>query len=765
MTLVEVMTAMLVTLIIGGSTTLFLKSGLDMEQVNTASAVNQQSLRVPFLELSPLVERAGGLEILTALPTTDSLKAGEMVAYIADPRDSNNLTATQNNMYLRTKSGDRMIPGFSQIAEVRFERASLRPSGASLSSEDQAVRLTLTAKNSERELVYSADVRSLNRVPVEGPASGRFLKIDTRDLSVLYPFIKMNRGTGGTISMDNIPDALKTALPVGTKVAGYFEVLSGNPNQQIEYEWRLYVDSSHIGQNTGYNVIGKPGGAFDTPALKHHYEYRFTSIDVALNPPTGTTAHREPPDLLELEDSMVNKYLVVAGRKRNTELWYLSDWYLITKKPAQGSSFWKDLIAELKKDQANKTHESLFNGIQNAVTGYTSNGDDTYLNLSGSGVDGRPFLSKQLDEKYFGKTPDGKRDPEFCLENYTIWVDAIVGDGSFTTHGWTSLLNSNVIKGQVKPGPGNKRPGDQAYGYGFQFDPGMHKVRGGGKAMIEGAPEYFIQKSLGTPIENGQGFIIRRFVGSTNDSSEGLKEVRRWKAPSDWKKFYPYYLWPDIAYKRGPSDPELLNGDSLGGPYANGFAISDNRVSSMLGIRYTTELNVITQTRKVSDNPLVTEPVRMFCRARVYDKPKEYDEDKQQWLFPERTGRSKEAWFGLEGTKTTYWDVLKNEPISGTINDALFGRGDVLYLLQDMDNKEIPNKDNPSYKGYAIGKTWGLRIWGGGAMKATIYFVDIAKGLPLEFELPWGKKVKDIVKSVADGGEWNPDAPYELKKE
>lgn len=116
MTFVEVITAMLVTLIIGGSSALFLKSGLDMEQANTISATNQQSLRTPFLELTPLVERAGALEILATLPAAASLQPSEVVAYIADPKDSTNLTADQNNLYLRTRSGDKLVPGFSQIA-------------------------------------------------------------------------------------------------------------------------------------------------------------------------------------------------------------------------------------------------------------------------------------------------------------------------------------------------------------------------------------------------------------------------------------------------------------------------------------------------------------------------------------------------------------------------------------------------------------------------------------------------------------------------
>ena len=61
MTLVEVLIVMLITLIIGGSSALFLRSGLDMERANAVNASNQQSLRPPFLELAPLVKHTSNL--------------------------------------------------------------------------------------------------------------------------------------------------------------------------------------------------------------------------------------------------------------------------------------------------------------------------------------------------------------------------------------------------------------------------------------------------------------------------------------------------------------------------------------------------------------------------------------------------------------------------------------------------------------------------------------------------------------------------------
>ena len=127
MTLVEVITAMLATLIIGGSAALFLKSGLDIEQANTISAANQQSLRTPVLRLTPLVERAMGVEILNVLPNKDDIKDSEVVFHIADPMDVTKTDTGQNNMYLRTRKGDSIVPGFSHIDQVRFERVILPP--------------------------------------------------------------------------------------------------------------------------------------------------------------------------------------------------------------------------------------------------------------------------------------------------------------------------------------------------------------------------------------------------------------------------------------------------------------------------------------------------------------------------------------------------------------------------------------------------------------------------------------------------------------
>ena len=104
---------------------------------------------------------------------------------------------------------------------------------------------------------------------------------------------------------------------------------------------------------------------------------------------------------------------------------------------------------------------------------------EPYLSLSGKGDTGRGFLSKELDEKYFHRLQDGTRDPEFCLENYTLWVDAIVetpksGTSARPTKGWAAFLNGNTRK--VRPAA-DKAPTDHFnYGYMLQFDPGLESM-------------------------------------------------------------------------------------------------------------------------------------------------------------------------------------------------------------------------------------------------------------------------------------------------
>lgn len=755
MTFVEVITAMLVTLIIGGSSALFLKSGLDMEQANTISATNQQSLRTPFLELTPLVERAGALEILATLPAAASLQPSEVVAYIADPKDSTNLTADQNNLYLRTRSGDKLVPGFSQIAAVQFERASLLSASAPLTSEDQAVRMTLTAKSRQKELVYSADVRSLNRVPVEGLNSGRFLKIDTRLLSLYFPFIAKAKLNGSTVESTDI--STEVSLPVGTDVLGYFHVLAGDLTAEFEYEWRLYKHAVDVPKMQDYEVIGKDG-AYAVTHLKKHYNDRFTSADLSASPPTGTTAHKQPPYLLELQSNMLNKHLAFAVRQKGRGEWVQSKGYAISKAQSQSSIFWSDLIENLKDDKAGKEGKkgefilpgkgaNINFGDSDPTTG------EAYLILSGSGDSGRGFLSKELTEKYFKHLANGTRDPEFCLENYTIWVDAIVqtptgGSGNMPSKGWGVFLNGNT----------KKLPNNHFhYGYMFQFDPG---VEGWG---LPGS-EYSYNKSLEKNFENAQGVVIRKLEGDGHDggAAHGIKDILRWKEKNDsnTKNCVPgwgYYFWGDVAYRGNPA----ATFSDEHGSYIDKFAVSGDKILSMRDTRYVTEINMITQTRKKADSS-GTVAERIFFRVRVYDKPRAYNKAKAKWLFPEKTGRSKEMWFGVEGGKTLNWGLPYNKAFSRDKGNG-FGRGDVMYVTKLLENLKIENMHDKRYAGDAIGKHFGLRVWADGNFDAKVYFVDIAKGLPLDFKLPWGTELKDIMKPIDQGGNWDPVKPYELQ--
>ena len=87
-----------------------------------------------------------------------------------------------------------------------------------------------------------------------------------------------------------------------------------------------------------------------------------------------------------------------------------------------------------------------------------------------------------------------------------------------------------------------------------------------------------------------------------------------------------------------------------------------------------------------------------------------------------------------------------------------YQQGDARYVLANMGRSFTSATGASSNE--VIGNLFGMRAWAQGAFKAKIYFIDIAKGLPLDFTLPSGNKVRDVIKSTADGGNWDPDKPF-----
>lgn len=129
---------------------------------------------------------------------------------------------------------------------------------------------------------------------------------------------------------------------------------------------------------------------------------------------------------------------------------------------------------------------------------------EPHLRLTGEGDTGRGFLTKELNEKYFHKLQDGKRDPEFCLENYTLWVDTIVEtpkgssvtSASQPTKGWGVFLNGNTRKLRTAV---DKAPTDHFhYGYMLQFDPGVEFMSFVYDQIADYVP-YLYNKSLARP--------------------------------------------------------------------------------------------------------------------------------------------------------------------------------------------------------------------------------------------------------------------------
>ena len=165
---------------------------------------------------------------------------------------------------------------------------------------------------------------------------------------------------------------------------------------------------------------------------------------------------------------MEGKHIALAVRRRGLEQWFQSKSYLIAT--GQNSGFWRDLLDELRKDQGKIVDKDPKTGKETKFKNefvtpgqkfdmQFGNVDPTthepHLRLGGEGDTHRGFLAKELDEKYFKRKADNTRDPEFCLENYTMWVDAIVEtpEGSGTSglqpsKGWGVLLNSNLKKAQ-----------------------------------------------------------------------------------------------------------------------------------------------------------------------------------------------------------------------------------------------------------------------------------------------------------------------------
>lgn len=815
MTLVEVVVAMTITLIIGGTASLFLRSGLDLDQSNTIHASNQQSLRAPLLELVPLIERASSLDILENLPAANTLAPDEVVAYMADPADPTKLDGEQNNMYLRTRNGDRILPGFSHVTGVRFEKVVPFVPSQGDSTQNQAVRVTLTAKNSGRELVYSTDVRPLFQfktdvgthdnkgVPVEGADSGAFLKINVRDLPVFQPFIVRARKSGSNFVADFLREGA-TALPFNRHVVGYFCLLAGSPFSCFEYEWRLYDVLADIDVMKNYKVIGKDfldGNSY----YKARYEDRFREniqtpsqgIDtsriglkledvVKVKAPTGTTALRpfsykfftvksggegdadlEPKEVMELHKDMLGKFLVLAVRREGGN-WSQSGWYKITEKAAPPSAFFKDLMVEVTEDLENLKNPG-YNGplktlikdgaLANMKIDFKEGEQGTYMSLHGSGFRPLPAFAKELEEKYFGRDPEdgSKRDPEFCLENYTLWIDAKLDNNSVRT--WAALFNANISQ-------------DRAYGYAVHFDPGLEAWHDGIHAAhnILNHKDYFFNRLLGIDVKHSQGIAPRLFnglndSGATSDLEQptpnngplkryyGVDNMTRYNSSGGSKDFNlsghssyakggSYYLWGDIQH-RGNAGP----GDA--GPFPGPFAVDGDEVWKMREHRYVTEINIITQTKKDEGSEGKRRPEALFYRIRVYDKKREYNDDTEEWFFPAGTGRSKVMWFGFDGLKWSLPDERAGVPANPQ-------KGDVVYTLSAMKNKLIQN--GTWDKGYALGKKWGMRIYGAGAVDAEIYWVDIAKGLPLDERLPNGKTVKEMM------GDWDPEKPYDLKE-
>ena len=260
-------------------------------------------------------------------------------------------------------------------------------------------------------------------------------------------------------------------------MVGTYKVLSGKVSDDVEYEWRLYDSMSDIKPMQNYYVIGNN---FESSLLRKHYEYRIlNSGTTALGFSVTSSDERiAPPHALRLlSPQMTGKYIALAVKPKSTgnNRWVQSKGYFISTNISQSDAWWADVRSDILKDQEEGTSNTVNPYLQNTGTGISiavkeDDEKNVYLELKGPKYSEAPFFTKKLEEKYFGKKENDERDPEFCLENYTIWIDAVQDE---KTSGWNTSLNMNMVFDRDTTG---KVTNHRSYGYMLQFDPGMKDV-------------------------------------------------------------------------------------------------------------------------------------------------------------------------------------------------------------------------------------------------------------------------------------------------
>lgn len=419
--LVELLVAMLVTMIIGGAATTLLRSGMEIDVRTVSGVLTQRSMGLPYLELLSVVEHAEALEILPAPPERSSL-GSDKVLFLSAPEDDE---LGRSFLTLRTRDGDRRLPGFYNLSGVYFEKRT--------DAEREFVRLTLSADHNDREAVQTSDLYSLNiRTAIGGNENGPVLRIGGGAPVYALEWVAVKDAVSNKI-------ITSPTVSVGDRLIGDYLLVDSEGTERrakVNYRWMLT----------------------EQPA-----------------PYYGPTEKDQPPTPeLQISQGLLDRHIYLEVEYDG--IWKTSQSYLVVAAATPARiSLTGDLMTEIEADLRDGTTRVLTQGRQAGVSiHHDSKYNMDYIRLKGSGVQ-NAFFTKELGEIYFGeRDEEGKRPQDYCLENYTLWVVAKVVEGE--GDGWGVLLNGNVNSPHLAPssvGPEIEIRRSHNYGYMLQFDPGL----------------------------------------------------------------------------------------------------------------------------------------------------------------------------------------------------------------------------------------------------------------------------------------------------
>ena len=625
LTLAEILIVVIIMPMIVGAALMYLHSGLKLTDAAQHHAMDQQAMRLPFMKVSNMVEHSEELEILSHLPET--LNKNSAYIYL-DPDDhSMYIRSLSGDVVVDDKIPGFERVADLMFARTWFTADGGAPADEEEAKVSQGVRMTMTARGGPRlvdapgtakedvpGLMSSTDMRSMNLAEVSGDASGAVLRIENNVLVLRAELLQIDFEEGTNDLRFDANGRLLGKMPEGKGLGleeeffGQFTLEKGDMDR-VAYEWRVYdYDATALDvkdQNAAkYQVIGRDSD-YQSADLNKHYGangpltgllggggFGFSCIPDPDKKPTDNVIRAN----FLIPEPVMEGHLVafaVGGADEPRSSWVQSTAYRVHDVGV----FATNLKNQLAKDLDNKNGISdrvLLNGPgdgaespQDRVLDIRMEYDDetqqSYIAIEGVGNIEIPFLSGKLTRRYFPHAREPKtidvmdekgnklkkkvwvRSREFCPENYTIWIDAMVGDGTTDDMaGYGIVMNGNTSRDlEAKI--------DRVYGYMFQFDPGMSGWGGGPggipaswhvggghvkantlpgytwaqarAAHLDAAFEYYYNRSVHRNFMNlapkdrphgiAEGLLVRELQGGTNGPMRGVSEMLRFhKIPS-----------------------------------------------------------------------------------------------------------------------------------------------------------------------------------------------------------------------------------------